>query len=213
MDLKTRHYNNIYKMTDFTISNNNHFISKYGKTLHQLTWFTLPPAEDPLDIMKNEPMLIKPIVKDKTKEKTPMFIPKEIMSNILSYLPKPVLKPQEYGIMNNKYNDGCFMIIKKITPKFVVYDRYKLFENGHNIVMLDENKRSKLRKDKTRRYYYIFYNNDEYIVDNKLPVRNIYLYGDLNRILLITEEQYRQTLRGYYYYYSEDDTLPINIEV
>lgn len=183
-------------METITTTPQNHYINKYGKTLHQLTWFALPPADDPLNIMEN-----KPIVKETRKKLPPTFIPNDIMSNILSYLPPPVIKAEEYGIMNNKNYDGKFMIIKKITPKFIVYDRFKLYENGHSIIMLENNKRSKLRKDKARRCYYIFYQNEEYIVDNKYPVRKI--YGSsclLDRTLLITKEQYKQTLRENYYY-------------
>ena len=127
------------------------------------------------------------------------------MRNILSFLPPPVIKLEQYGIMNNKNNDGYFMIIKSLTPKFVVYDRYKYFENGYNIVRLEENKRSKLRKDKERRCYYITYNGDEFIVDNKLPVRKIYLHNQLDRTLFITIEQYKKTLRENYYYNENND--------
>ncbi len=205
MDLKTRYVSNIYKMNDFTKSNNNHFINKYGKTLNQLTWFSLPPAEDPLNIMENEPIPIEPIIEEKVEEKSPTFIPNEIMRNILSFLPPPVIKPEQYGIMNNKDNDGYFMIIKSLTPKFIVYDRYKYFENGHNIVRLEENKRSKLRKDKERRCYYITYNGDEFIVDNKLPVRKIYYNNEVRETLFMTMEQYKKTLREYYYYNENHD--------
>ena len=213
MDLKTRYVYNITKMNDFTKSNNNHFISKYGKTLNQLTWFSLPPAEDPLDIMKNEPIPIKPMVKEKPKEKPPTFIPNELMSNILSYLPKPVIQPKEYGIMNNKENDGYFYVIKKITPKFVVYDRFKYYENGHTVLRCDENKRSKLRKDKDARHYYIINCGEKYIVDNKLPI--IKRGGiHLTETILFTRQQYKNLLREYYYYSENwlNEELPIKIE-
>ena len=206
MDLKIKHLYNKYKMNYSTISNNNHFISKYGKTLHQLTWFSLPPAEDPLNIMEE----IK-------EDKPPTFIPTDIMSNILSYLPKPVIKPQEYGIMNNKKNDGCFMMITKITPKFVVYDRCKWYEGGM-IFPLEQNCRSKLRKDTDRRYYYIFYRNVEYIVDNKLPLLKSNMTLHQFKWCSMTIEQYKKLLNNEFFnktkynYYSEDDTLPINIE-
>ena len=215
MDLKTRYVYNKYKMNYSTISNNNHFISKYGKTLHQLTWFSLPPAEDPLNIMEN---IKETKIVEKPKEKPPTFIPTDIMSNILSYLPKPVIKPQEYGIMNNKKNDGCFMMITKITPKFVVYDRCKWYENGM-IFPLEQNCRSKLRKDKTRRYYYIFYRNDEYIIDNKLPLLKYNMTLHQFKWCSMTIEQYKKLLNDEFFnktkynYYCEDDTLPINIEV
>jgi len=208
MDLKTRYVSNIYKMNDFTKSNNNHFINKYSKTLNELTWFSLPKAEDPLDIMKNEPIPIKPIVKEKPKEKPPTFIPNEIMRNILSYLPPPVIKAEEYGIMNNKYNDGYFMVIKRTTPKFVVYDRYKWYDNGQTILKLQENKRSKLIKDKKKREYYIVYNNEEFIVDNKLPVMKFCGY-DLTETRFMTTPQYKNLLRENYYY-SDNNYAPVN---
>jgi len=183
---------------------NNNYINKYGKTLAELTWFTLKPADDPLDIMKNEP------IKEKVKEKPPTFIPNELMRNILSYLPPPVIKAEEYGIMNNKDNDGCFMVIKKTTPKFVIYDRYRWYENGQTILKMDENRRSKLRKDKERRCYYIVYNGDEYIVDNKLPVMKIWYYEELTETRFMTMEQYKKLLREFYYYYEEHSNAPVN---
>ena len=193
-------------MKTITTTPQNHYINKYGKTLHQLTWFSLPPAEDPLNIMKNEPMVKETRIEEKPKEKLPTFIPNEIMSNILSYLPKPVLQPQEYGIMNNKENDGYFMIIKSITKsgKFVVYDRFKLYENGHTILRCDENKRSKLRKDKDARHYYIINCGEKFIVDNKLPI--IKRCGiSLTETIFMTTPQYKNLLRENYYYNENHD--------
>ena len=186
----------------------NTYINKYGKTLAELTWFTLKPAEDPLDILNNKPIVKETRIEEKLKEKPPTFIPNEIMRNILSYLPPPVIKPEEYGIMNNKYNDGYFMVIKKTTPKFVVYDRYKWYDNGQTILRLQENKRSKLIKDKTRRYYYITYNKEDFIVDNKLPVMKFCGY-DLTETRFMTTPQYKNLLRENYYY-SDNNYAPVN---
>jgi len=201
-------------METITTTPQNHYINKYGKTLHQLTWFSLPPAEetnklsvrtsDPLNIMEN-----KPIIKEKPKVKPPTFIPNEIMRNILSYLPPPVVKAEEYGIMNNKKNDGCFMIIKKITPKFVVYDRCKWYKNG-NTFPLERNKRSKLRKDQERRCYYIVYQNEEFIVDNKLPVLKHHITTEQYENCCMNIQQYKKLLREFYYYFEEYSYAPVN---
>ena len=193
---------------------NNNYINKYGKTLAELTWFSLPPAEDPLNIMDNKPIINKPIIEEKPKEKLPIFIPNDIMSNILSYLPPPVIKPEEYSIMNNNGDNGYFIVIKRITPKFVVFDRFTYYENGTNIIKMDENKRSKLRKDKDRRCYYIVYNGVEYIVDNKLPTVKRYIITDLIEdfdieTVNMTMEQYKKLLREYYYY-SDYNSSPVN---
>ncbi len=200
MDLKTRYVYNKYKMNDFTISNNNHFINKYGKTLNQLTWFSLPPAEDPLDILDN-----KPIVKEKVKEKPPTFIPNEIMRNILSYLPPPVIKPQKYSIMNldnvdTRYFIGYFCIIKRITKsgKFVVYDKYKFTDrDNYGYFTICQDCRSKLYKDKDKRCYYINNNGDRYNLDNKLVKRDQFINGIDTRILM-TPQQYIKLIREEY---------------
>ena len=205
MDLKTRYVSNIYKMNDFTISNNNHFINKYGKTLNQLTWFSLPKAEDPLDIMKNEPITIKPIIKEKVKEKPPTFIPNELMSNILSYLPKPVIQPKKYSIMNledtenNRYI-GYFCIIKRITKsgKFVVYDKYKFTDrDNYGYFTICQDCRSKLYKDKEKRCYYIKNNGDRYNLDNKMVKRDQFIDGWNTRIIMTTP-QYIKLIREEY---------------
>ena len=186
MDLKTRYVSNIYKMNDFTISNNNHFINKYGKTLNQLTWFSLPKAEDPLDIMKNEPITIKPI-------------------NILSYLPKPVIQPKKYSIMNledsenNRYI-GYFCIIKRITKsgKFVVYDKYKFTDrDNYGYFTICQDCRSKLYKDKEKRCYYIKNNGDRYNLDNKMVKRDQFINGWDTRIIM-TPPQYIKLIREEY---------------
>lgn len=185
---------------------NNNYINKYGKTLAELTWFSLPKAEDPLDIMKNEPIVIKPIIKEKPKEKTPTFIPNDIMSNILSYLPKPVIKPQKYSIMNldNVFlGDRCmgyFCIIKRITKsgKFVVYDKYKFTDrDNYGYFTICQDCRSKLYKDKDKRCYYIKNNGDRYNLDNKMVKRDQSIDGWDTRIVMTTP-QYIKLIREEY---------------
>jgi len=222
MDLKTRYVSNIYKMTDFTKSSNNHFIGKYGKTLGELTWFSLPKAEDPLDIMKNEPITIKPIIEEKPKEKPPTFIPNEIMRNILSYLPPPIVQPKPYSILNHELVEWCanpytgyFCIMKNLTKsgKFINYDKFKFTANRENCgyFTIATNCRSKLYKDKENRCYYIKNNGDRYNLDNKLTK----IHRDWRTDPLVMEtEEYRKLLNTeYYYHLINNEELPIKIEV
>ena len=169
------------------------FINKYQKTLKELTQLK-PSVQQPTK------------QREITKKKVPTYIPPEIFRIILSFLPTPVIKPLKYGIMNNKVYDGSFMIITKITPKFVVYDTFEWLENGMTICR-DRHTRSKLRKDKTRRCYYIKYKKVEYRVDNNLPVK-ICVY-EITETRFYTTEEYRKTLKWCHHYYSQD--LPIKI--
>ncbi len=204
-------------MNDFTKSNNNHFINKYGKTLNQLTWFTLPPAQDPLNILDN-----KPIVKEKVKEKVPTFIPNEIMSNILSYLPKPVIKPTQYSIFNREETQydstpysGYFCIMKRLTAsgKFMVYDKFKFTDrDNYRYFTIDTDCRSKLFKDKENRCYYIKNCGTRYNLDNRLPKRLQTLHG-VNTLLTMKSDEYKKLLQTEYYRcLRENEELPIKIE-
>jgi len=184
---------------------NNNYINKYGKTLAELTWFTLKPAEDPLDIMKNEPMVKETRIEEKPKEKPPTFIPNEIMRNILSFLPPPVIKPKPYSIMNLEENEnnkyiGYFCIIKRITKsgKFVVYDKYKFTDrDNYGYFTICQDCRSKLYKDKEKRCYYIKNNGDRYNLDNKLVKRDQFINGIDTRIFMTTP-QYIKLIREEY---------------
>ena len=192
-------------METITTTPQNHYINKYGKTLHQLTWFSLPPAEDPLNIMENKPIVKETRIVEKPKEKPPTFIPNELMRNILSYLPPPVIKPKPYSIMNLEENEnnkyiGYFCIIKRITKsgKFVVYDKYKFTDrDNYGYFTICQDCRSKLYKDKEKRCYYIKNNGDRYNLDNKLVKRDQFINGIDTRIFMTTP-QYIKLIREEY---------------
>jgi len=178
-------------MTEFTIPTNNFFISKYQRDLHSLCGYSLEVCNDPLNILDNYPieeLSTPPItprptdyeiqdieneeeVIEPTRPQEPQYLPTDIMSNIISYLPRPPLKPQKFGILTNDKDDGFFGIITKITDKCIYYSKYRI--NGYGFYCIKQDCRKKLFKDQENRCYYVKDNTtDKFIVSNKLPSRN-----------------------------------------
>ena len=85
-------------MTAITAPTNNFFISKYQRDLHSLCGYSLPKCNDPLNILDNvaieeelytPPTTPKEEVIEPTRPAPPQYLPTDIMSNIISYLPRP----------------------------------------------------------------------------------------------------------------------------
>lgn len=165
-------------MTAFTIPTNNFFISKYQRDLHSLCGYSLEKCNDPLNILDNiidtelstPPTTPTPTI-EPTEPAPPQYLPTEIMSNIISYLPTPPLEPQRYGILTTSGNSGIFGIIHKLTPKFIIYSKWSLSKDETRYYYIGDG-RKKIMKNTDMRYYYI---NDglggEMRVSNKLPYR------------------------------------------
>ena len=167
-------------MTEFTIPTNNFFISKYQRDLHSLCGYSLEKCNDPLNILDNcpieEELSTPPITPreeliEPTCPQEPEYLPTEIMSNIISYLPRPPLKPQKLGILTNDKDDGYFGIITRITDKCIYYSKYRI--NGYGFYCIKQDCRKKIHKDIEKRCYYVKdTSTDKFIVSNKLPSRN-----------------------------------------
>lgn len=156
-------------MTTITTPSNNFFISKYQRDLHSLCGYSLEVCNDPLNILDN--VAIEEEVIEPTRPQEPQYLPTEIMNNIISYLPRPPLKPQKFGILTNDKDDGYFGIITKITDKCIYYSKYRI--NGYGFYCIKQDCRKKLFKDQDKRVYYVKDNTtDKFIVSNKLPSRN-----------------------------------------
>ncbi len=178
------------------------------KTNH--TFLFIHPCDDPLNILDNIPIkkeCAKPINKE-------VYLPINCFKSIMAYLPKPVIKPEKYSIMTNALDNGYFCIIKRLTPKCVVYDKFKYTDRDtYGYFTISTNNRSKLRKNKDGRYNYIISNGDEYIISNKLPTR-VRVIGGINTKLFMNTEEYKRLLKNEYYYSENwlNEELPIKIE-
>lgn len=142
---------------------------------------------------------------------SPIYIPNEIMTNILSYIPNQVIKPKEYVIINQEEDEGYFGIITRLTKskKFIVYDKFKRCNHYLGYYKIKEEVRSKIRKDKFKGNY-IINNGLKYYINNKLPtlIQEVALLP--NTISTMSKDQYRTLLKNHYYYYY--DELPITIQ-
>ena len=164
-------------MTAITTTPNNFFISKYQKDLWSLTGYSLSKCDDPLNILNEvkEEVIEEEVVNEEVvieeEVKREVYLPKEIMSNILSYLPKQPIKPVKYGIMNSDYRTGIFGIIHKTTPKFITYSKWSLSKDERVYYFIGTD-RKKIKKNVNGRYYYIEDSlGGELKIDNKLPSR------------------------------------------
>ena len=185
-------------MTAFTIPTNNFFISKYQRDLHSLCGYSLEKCNDPLNILDN---IIEEVIEPSIPQE-PLYLPTDIMSNIISYLPTPPLEPQKYGILTNDKDDGYFGIITKITDKCIYYSKYRI--NGYGFYCIKQDCRKKLFKDQENRCYYIKdTTKDKFIVSNKLPSRNE---------VKLTQEKLKELYKNVSQYASWfQQELPINI--
>jgi len=168
-------------MTAFTIPTNNFFISKYQRDLHSLCGYSLPKCNDPLNILDNiieEELSTPPTTPiEPTRPPTdyeiqePLYLPTEIMSNIISYLPTPPVNPEKYGILTTDSNSGVFGIIQKITPKFITYSKWSLSKDERRFYYIGDD-RKKIKKNTEQRYYYVEDSlGGTMKVSNKLPYR------------------------------------------
>jgi len=118
-------------------------------------------------------------------------LPTRAMTNILSFLPKPVIKPEPYGILNyctegHDRKPNGFGIIHKVTPKYIYYSVWKPLNNEDDeptSYIVNGTYRKKIRKDKENRFYYVldtpynpFYTTKILKIDNKLPVTTCFNY-------------------------------------
>ena len=179
------------------------------------TYLFIHPCDDPLNILDNIPIkkeTVKTIKNTVNKEcvNKKVYLPINCFKSIMEYLPKPVIKPEKYSIMTNTLDNGYFCIIKRLTPKCVVYDKFLYTDrDNYGYFTISTNNRSKLRKNKDGRYNYIISNGDEYIISNKLPTRTREHGTQLYKPMTMNTEEYKRLLRTEYNYNEE---LPIKKE-
>ncbi len=121
-----------------------------------------------------------------------IILPTRAMKNILSFLPKPVIKPEPYGILNyctegHDRKPNGFGIIHKVTPKYIYYSVWGPYKGEYDEptrYIIKSTCRKKIRKDKENRFYYVldepynpFYQKKILKIDNKLPVTTCFDYN------------------------------------
>jgi len=159
-----------------------------------------------------------------TRPSKEYHFPTGVMSHILSYLPKPVIKPQVYGILNqisNRHSRNRFAIIQRITPKFIWYSVWTALncEDDEPTTYIQTGPfRAKIRKDKENRCYYILdkprvwtYDEPErLIIDNKLPVTNAFRHIN-NETFTVEDHVTEYKLKGIYSRLPRNKTYPWDI--
>lgn len=150
-----------------------------------------------------------------TRPSKEYHFPTGVMSHILSYLPKPVIKPEPYGILNyctegHDRKPNGFGIILKVTPKFIWYSVWKPLNNEEDepiAYYMNGTYRKKIRKDKENRFYYVldepynpFYTKKILKIDNKLPVTTCFNYNrETGRFTTTTDHLTEYKLKRWIY--------------